>query len=304
MVARNGLTPSVPMLFQQGFRRLVMDTFFCGEKDFNKIVESFFDGSRDELLREVKDKKAADKKAADINRCFESNAETTMKEMSRFVGKIAYKLGNKFSSLWLPTWQVGDVFFEMTADELYLLDAIRGSSVVNVTGLDTELVDYVCVMCGHIERGGLWIVEQSGRAIVRVVSRAIVRVKRGLKYNTDSFDSMEQWDACTYKYDDDVWSMSERMFEEITADSVDVVIRRWGSDVRSDGANRVRKSRLLMKVRDVVVPLREVVSAMLVDDRCVVDEVRELLVDILEESSEKRVKERLSRWLRMRDYVL
>lgn len=279
--------------------------------DFNKLVESFFDGSRDELLREVKAKEANDKKVADINKGVESLLKNkcdchSMKEMSRFVGKIAYKLGGKFSSLWLPTHQIEDVFLEMTADEMCLLDSIRNSSVINVTGFDAELVDYICPVCGRIERGGLWVVEQSGRAITRIVSRAIVRVKRGLKYNTDSFDNMEQWeqDALAYSWDEDAWSISERLFEEITADSVDVVIRRWGSDVRSDGANRVRKSRLMLKTREVVVPLRETIADMLVDERAGVDEVRELLVEILEESSERKVKDKLCRWLRLRDYVL
>ena len=271
--------------------------------NFNNLVESFFDGSRDELLREVSKKKDTDKKVADINRSVECDGHS-MKDLSRFVGKIAYKLGSKFSSLWLPTYQVGDVFLDMTADEMYLLDAIRNSSVINVSGLDAELVDYVCTICGRIERGGLWVVEQSGRAIVRIISRAIVRVKRGLKYN--SLDAMEQWerDALAYKYDEDAWDIGCRMFEEITADSVDVVVRnsldKWGSDVRG----RVRKSRLMLKTREMIVPLRETIADMLVDERTTSDEVKELLVDILEESSEKKVKDKLAKWFRLRDYVL
>ena len=268
--------------------------------DFNTLVESFFDGSRDALLREVLKKKDIDKKVADINRAVECDGHS-MKDLSRFVGKIAYKLGSKFSSLWLPTC---DVFPDMTADEIYLLDAIRNSSVINVSGLDAELVDYVCSICGRIERGGLWVVEQSGRAIVRIISRAIVRVKRGLKYN--SLDAMEQWerDALAYKYDEDAWDIGCRMFEEITADSVDVVVRnsldKWGSDVRG----RVRKSRLMLKTREMIVPLRETIADMLVDERTTSNEVRDLLVDILEESSEKKVKDKLYRWFRLRDYIL
>lgn len=269
--------------------------------DFDTLVESFFDGSRDELRACVASKKDIDKKVADINRAVECDGHS-MKDLSRFVGKIAYKLGNKFSSLWLPSHQIGDVFLDMTADEMYLLDAVRNSSVINVSGLDAELVDYVCPICGRIERGGLWVVEQSGRAIVRIVSRAIVRVKRGLRYNTDSFDNMEQWerDACTYQYDEDAWAIGSRLFEEITADSVDVVVRNWGSDVRG----RVRKSRLMLKTREMIVPLRETIADMLVDERTTSDEVRDLLVDILEESSEKKVKDKLYRWFRLRDYVL